>query len=170
VSAWNDPKNIARLKQMWAKGLSASQIAARIGQGVTRSGVCGKVRRLGLADRKAQTSHVRKLKRSPNAFGLPPTAKKKPPTKLKGPPREGVYIEPTIEPEDIPTKTFDELERNDGCCRWRIDVETKGKPYGFCGREAVAGFSYCNRHARRHYSNWIEPQTRTETAKETVDA
>ena len=47
--SWNDER-VEALKKLWADGLSASQIAGRLG-GVTRNAVIGKVHRLGLAGR-----------------------------------------------------------------------------------------------------------------------
>src|SRR3972149_3775965 len=47
--AWTDER-VELLKKLWAEGLSASQIAARLG-GVTRNAVIGKVHRLGLSGR-----------------------------------------------------------------------------------------------------------------------
>jgi len=45
--AWNDER-VDLLKKLWSDGLSASQIAGRLG-GVTRNAVIGKVHRLGLS-------------------------------------------------------------------------------------------------------------------------
>ena len=47
--AWTDER-VELLKKLWADGLSASQIAGRLG-GVTRNAVIGKVHRLGLSGR-----------------------------------------------------------------------------------------------------------------------
>lgn len=47
--SWTE-ENIAALRQLWAQGLSASQIAERLGA-VTRNAVIGKAHRLGLASR-----------------------------------------------------------------------------------------------------------------------
>ena len=46
---WTDER-VELLKKLWAEGLSASQIAGRLG-GVTRNAVIGKVHRLGLSGR-----------------------------------------------------------------------------------------------------------------------
>src|SRR5262245_65830850 len=54
--AWNDER-VELLKKLWADGLSASQIAGRLG-GVTRNAVIGKVHRLGLSGR-ATTSRMK---------------------------------------------------------------------------------------------------------------
>lgn len=48
--AWTDER-IAKLKQHWDEGLSASQIAELLGDGLTRNAVIGKAHRLGLAAR-----------------------------------------------------------------------------------------------------------------------
>ena len=54
--SWTDDR-VEQLKKLWADGLSASQIASKLGE-VTRNAVIGKVHRLGLAGR-ATTSRVR---------------------------------------------------------------------------------------------------------------
>lgn len=54
--AWTDER-VEILKKLWAEGLSASQIAGRLG-GVTRNAVIGKVHRLGLSGR-ATTSRMK---------------------------------------------------------------------------------------------------------------
>lgn len=48
---WDDPKRVEQLKKLWGQGYSASQIAARLGGGISRSGVIGKIHRLGLPGR-----------------------------------------------------------------------------------------------------------------------
>ncbi|MDD3445196.1 MAG: GcrA family cell cycle regulator, partial [Zavarzinia sp.] len=47
--SWTDER-IATLRDLWEQGLSASQIAARLGN-ITRNAVIGKVHRLGLSGR-----------------------------------------------------------------------------------------------------------------------
>lgn len=47
--SWTDER-ITLLQQLWSDGLSASQIASKLG-GVTRNAVIGKVHRLGLSDK-----------------------------------------------------------------------------------------------------------------------
>ena len=54
--SWNDER-VEILKKLWTEGLSASQIAGRIG-GVSRNAVIGKVHRLGLSGR-ATTSRLK---------------------------------------------------------------------------------------------------------------
>ena len=49
---WSEER-VELLTKLWAEGLSASQIAARLG-GVSRNAVIGKVHRLGLAGRSGR--------------------------------------------------------------------------------------------------------------------
>jgi GcrA cell cycle regulator len=49
VLTWTDDR-VEQLKKLWEGGLSASQIAAELGN-VTRNAVIGKVHRLGLSGR-----------------------------------------------------------------------------------------------------------------------
>lgn len=48
--AWTDER-IAQLKHYWEQGLSASQIAETLGEGLSRNAVIGKAHRLGLSSR-----------------------------------------------------------------------------------------------------------------------
>ena len=47
--AWTDDR-VEKLRELWTKGLSASQIAVQLG-GVSRNAVIGKAHRLGLEGR-----------------------------------------------------------------------------------------------------------------------
>ncbi|MFZ2868729.1 GcrA family cell cycle regulator, partial [Zavarzinia sp.] len=47
--SWTDER-IATLRDLWEQGLSASQIATKLGN-ITRNAVIGKVHRLGLSGR-----------------------------------------------------------------------------------------------------------------------
>ena len=52
--AWSDER-VAILKKMWLEGSSASEIAKELGN-ITRNAVIGKVHRLGLSNRDANSS------------------------------------------------------------------------------------------------------------------
>ncbi len=66
--AWTDER-IDRLRALWDKGLSASQIAKELGEGVTRNAVIGKAHRLGLKSRpspvKTERNQVKKPVKKP---------------------------------------------------------------------------------------------------------
>src|SRR5262245_66120108 len=65
---WSDDR-VELLRKLWSEGLSASQIASRLG-GVTRNAVIGKVHRLGLAGR-ATTARSRTPRRRSRVSHLP---------------------------------------------------------------------------------------------------
>ena len=78
--SWNDER-VELLKKLWSDGLSASQIAGRLG-GVTRNAVIGKAHRLGLKSRpspvkanegEAKPAPKPKAKPAPSAPPLPET-------------------------------------------------------------------------------------------------
>ncbi|MDB5473604.1 MAG: GcrA cell cycle regulator [Devosia sp.] len=54
-AGWTDER-VETLKKLWMEGLSASQIAGELGQGVTRNAVIGKVHRLKLSARAKPTN------------------------------------------------------------------------------------------------------------------
>src|SRR5205814_5501779 len=60
---WSDDR-VEQLKKLWESGLSASQIAAELGN-VTRNAVIGKVHRLGLSGRAKSPSSAAPRQRKP---------------------------------------------------------------------------------------------------------
>src|SRR4051812_12491117 len=64
VLTWTDDR-VEQLKKLWEAGLSASQIAAELGN-VTRNAVIGKVHRLGLSGRaKSPSSAAPRQRKAP---------------------------------------------------------------------------------------------------------
>ena len=61
--SWTEER-VELLRKLWGDGLSAAQVAAELGPGITRNAVIGKIHRLGLAER-AKTSS------DPEAAGRP---------------------------------------------------------------------------------------------------
>jgi GcrA cell cycle regulator len=59
-NVWADERTVAQLKADWVAGLSASMIARRLGGGLTRSAILGKIHRLGLPGRHT-TSHTSRV-------------------------------------------------------------------------------------------------------------
>ena len=85
--SWTDER-IERLKAMWTKGATASQIAEELG-GVSRNAVIGKAHRLGLESRpspvKAGEEKEKKAKTPPAPKAAKPAAPKVVPTAPKEP-------------------------------------------------------------------------------------
>jgi len=147
--AWTEER-VEKLKALWAQGLSAADVARRLGGDATRSSVIGKVHRLGLFRTHHNSVHAKTATRAAKA-----RAKAKAPVvPLKSGPALPVIPIPDVSPDDIPTKTFAELEH--GHCQHRIDVSYRGEPYGFCGKKTLIGLRCCAQHAPRWYDNWAQ--------------
>lgn len=125
-SIWQDEKNVTLLKDMWAEKRSAAFIADKIGQGLSRSAVLGKARRLKLAVRRSGGQKATR----PRLLGR----RTAPQPEL---PSDGVDV----------TRLVGIMELRDGMCRW-IDGEPKGV-HGYCGKPTVDGTSWCKEHEKR---------------------
>ena len=132
--SWNEEK-VEKLKELWGKGSTASQIAEIIG-GISRNAVIGKAHRLNLSSKiKVKSSH------SSQGF-LPDEdnndSKKKQSRKSKF---KSLIIEKDFEPEN--PKKLEELDESS--CKWPIGHPEEQKFY-FCGRSSLKDFSYCKLH------------------------
>jgi GcrA cell cycle regulator len=157
--SWNDER-VELLKKLWAEGLSASQIAGRIGS-VTRNAVIGKVHRLGLSGRATTT---RMKSHRPRTRTVP--AKRAPAkprfanvgnTALRDLYRDA---EPYVAPAEelvIPVAERRSIQTLEECsCRWPIG-DPQDADFHFCGKTKVTGLPYCEFHARRAFQ---PPQSR----------
>lgn len=172
---WNDER-IALLKELWANGLSCSQIASRLGK-VTRGAVIGKVWRLGLAGRATtsrQRSHYatkgRKTQDAKVAAEKVAKAEKIEPTRKARPWMPGDKVDapkqhyvPFVAREEtvaVPVgKRVGILGLAENQCRWPIG-EPRAADFHFCDRERFPGHaSYCEHHMQRAIQQ-IEPVRR----------
>ena len=152
--AWNDER-VELLKKLWADGLSASQIASRLG-GVTRNAVIGKVHRLGLSGRATSSRSS-----SPRPRRVQAPRQHRAPSLLFGT-RGNVALKPVYEEEIEPAPApIEELyippeERatiltlKESMCRWPIG-DPGEEEFHFCGRNPKSGSPYCEAHARKAY-------------------
>jgi GcrA cell cycle regulator len=157
--SWNDER-VELLKKLWAEGLSASQIAGRIGS-VTRNAVIGKVHRLGLSGR-ATTTRIKshRPRTRVNAAKRPP----KPRFAAVGSTAlRALYqaeTEPYVAPVEeriIPEKERRSIQTLEEChCRWPIG-DPQDLDFHFCAQAKVPGLPYCELHARRAFQ---PPQAR----------
>jgi len=154
---WND-ENVALLKKLWKEGLSASQVARRLGCD-SRSAVIGKIHRLGLSGR-ATTSRMKSHRPRP-AAKKPKPAKPARPIHFAGksPASARLYDQgaahvPYVPPGgdlEIPLngrKQLIDLEAED--CHWPIG-DPQMADFHFCNRKHVPGLPYCEFHALRAY-------------------
>jgi GcrA cell cycle regulator len=157
--SWNDER-VELLKKLWAEGLSASQIAGRIGS-VTRNAVIGKVHRLGLSGRATTT---RMKSHRPRTRTVP--AKRAPAkprfTNVGNTALRDLYrdAEPYVAPAEelvIPVAERRSIQTLEECsCRWPIG-DPQDADFHFCGKTKVTGLPYCEFHARRAFQ---PPQSR----------
>jgi GcrA cell cycle regulator len=151
---WTDER-VELLKKLWAEGLSASQIAARLG-GVTRNAVIGKVHRLGLSGRatssrssspRPRRTHVPRANRGSSLmFGTRGANALKPHYEA-----EPDYSPAPLEELVIPlNERASIMTLKEAMCRWPIG--DPGEPeFHFCGRKTCASLPYCEHHARMAY-------------------
>lgn len=172
--SWTDER-VETLKKLWMDGLSASQIAAELGEGVTRNAVIGKVHRLKLSARAkpATTSPRPRPANRPAARrpattgvstgGAPATLKRRQtigPAQVVGATALKASEETEMEVE-IATAVAAEIEipeaerlglmdLNEHTCKWPIG-DPLNADFHFCGRESEEGKPYCDFHSRRAY-------------------
>ena len=150
---WNDER-VDLLKKLWSDGLSASQIAGRLG-GVTRNAVIGKVHRLGLSGR-ATTSRMKSHR--PRARSQASKRLMKPRfATLGNPALRQLYLgdsepyTPSAEELVIPPNERRSIQTlTEASCRWPIG-DPQQSDFHFCGRKKVLGLPYCEFHARRAF-------------------
>ena len=133
--SWTEEK-VAKLKELWGKGSTASQIAEIIG-GISRNAVIGKAHRLNLSAKiKTRTAtSSQKFDNSINEKNIQ-TIKRGRKNKFKS-----LIIEKDFEPEN--PKQLEELDENS--CKWPIGHPDE-KSFYFCGRSSLKDFSYCKLH------------------------
>jgi GcrA cell cycle regulator len=158
--AWTDER-VELLKKLWGEGLSASQIAGRIG-GVTRNAVIGKVHRLGLSGR-ATTSRMKTHRPRPRMANAKRIAAKPRYGQIGNPALRALYqpeAEPYVPPAEelvIPLAERKTIQTLGECnCRWPIG-DPQLADFHFCGKTKVPGLPYCEFHARRAFQ---PPQAR----------
>lgn len=153
VITWSDDR-VEQLKRLWEAGLSASQIAAELGN-VTRNAVIGKVHRLGLSGRAKSTS----------SSSVPRPRKTRPAQQMmrisRPVSRGNTALAHAFEMEvDVDTVPFDNvvpmsqrktlLELTEDTCHWPVG-DPGSSDFFFCGGKSLASLPYCAHHSRIAY-------------------
>ena len=133
--SWTEEK-VAKLKELWGKGNTASQIAEIIG-GISRNAVIGKAHRLNLSA-KIKTRTATSNQNFDNSISEKNIQTRKRARKSKF---KSLIIEKDFEPEN--PKQLEELDENS--CKWPIGHPDE-KSFYFCGRSSLKDFSYCKLH------------------------
>ena len=132
--SWNEEK-VSKLKELWGKGNTASQIAEIIG-GISRNAVIGKAHRLNLSSkiktRNSSSSQIFDGSAEENSSKQRQGRKNK---------FKSLIIEKNFEPEN--PKKLEELDESS--CKWPVGHPEEASFY-FCGRSSLKDFSYCKLH------------------------
>lgn len=168
---WTEER-VELLKKLWMEGLSASQIAAMLGEGVTRNAVIGKVHRLKLSGRAKPASSTPRVRsaprpstrRSTSSHPSRSTIGSSRPRTMSAAPMIGAtalkaseeyeteaYQLPQVEELDIPVEQrLSLLQLSETTCKWPIGDPLTPDFY-FCGQHSDEGKPYCDFHSRRAY-------------------
>jgi len=119
--AWTEDR-IEKLRKLWDDGLSASQIAKELAEGVTRNAVIGKAHRLGLKSR-------------PSPVKIDSDKKRAAPKRV---------------PKKAGKKLVSLLDLTDRMCKWPIG-HPGDSDFHFCGKSSEAGMPYCAPHCAEAY-------------------
>ena len=132
--SWTSEK-VEKLKELWSKGHTASQIAEQLGN-TTRNAVIGKAHRLDLEARApSKQSSSPKSREGKNALKrtVAPVSRK---AKF-----QSILLDKSFEAEN--PKSLEELAED--TCKWPIGHPNEEKFY-FCGRKPEGEFPYCKLH------------------------
>ncbi len=166
--AWTEER-VATLTKLWLEGLSAAQIAVKLGEGVTRNAVIGKVHRLKLSGRSKPASATHRSRSTSRAGRHTGTRgggggggggkRRTIATPVVGANALNPSVDADASPmaarreEEIfvpPEKRIGILGLTENTCKWPI-----GDPllddFHFCGHDSEENAPYCKFHAKRAY-------------------
>ena len=132
--SWTDEK-VNKLRDLWGKGQTASQIAEIIG-GVSRNAVIGKAHRLNLSAKIKTRSSI-----SINNVGTSSSNN----NVLKKGSRKHRFRSLLLDKNFEPAKNLQLEDLNETTCKY-MEGHPEENDSSFCGRKTVEKFSYCPLH------------------------
>ena len=132
--SWDDQK-VEKLKELWGKGNTASQIAEIIG-GISRNAVIGKAHRLNLS------AKIKKRVNS-NLSNIPASSLSVKNFKNRG--RKSKFKSLLLDKNFEPAKNLTLEELTEDTCKY-MEGHPDQAGSTFCGRKNVEKFSYCPLH------------------------
>ena len=132
---WTD-ESVEKLRQLWAQGLTANEIAKKLG--VTKNAIVGKVHRLCLTARPSPIKSKEAEEESPQQPDLIEKIEEKP-------------VEEVAKPHKTEELTNIKLVDLDShTCRWPIG-DPRDDDFCFCGKKVRSGQTYCDEHSMQAY-------------------
>jgi len=132
--SWTEEK-VNKLKDLWGKGQTASQIAAIIG-GVSRNAVIGKAHRLNLSAKIKTRSSISQNTVNTNSQNN---------TEFKKGSRKNRFRSLLLDKNFEAAKNLQLEDLNENTCKY-MEGHPDEKDSSFCGRKTVEKFSYCPLH------------------------
>ena len=132
--SWTDEK-VNKLRDLWGKGQTASQIAEIIG-GVSRNAVIGKAHRLNLS---AKIKTRASISQNKNGGVLQSN------NILKKGSRKQKFRSLLLDKNFEPAKNLQLEDLNESTCKY-MEGHPDEKDSSFCGRKTIEKFSYCPLH------------------------